>query len=54
MAKEVGFKKKQYTILVAMLIFAVALIASGLVPTSMFWIFVILTFIMGVMGPFFE
>ncbi len=54
MAKEVGFRKKQYTILVAMLIFAVALIASGLVPTSMFWLFVILTFIMGIMGPFFE
>ena len=40
--------------LVAMLIFAVALIASGLIPNSMFWMFVVLTFIMGVMGPFFE
>ncbi len=54
MAKEVGFRKKQYSILVAMLIFAVALIASGLIPNSMFWMFVVLTFIMGVMGPFFE
>lgn len=54
MAKEVGFRKKQYTILVAMLIFAVALIASGLIPNSMFWMFVFLTFVMGSMGPFFE
>ena len=54
MAKEVGFRKKQYTILVAMLIFAVALIASGLIPSSMFWMFVVLTSIMGMMGPFFE
>ncbi len=54
MAKEIGFKKKQYTILIAMIIFAVALIASGLLPASMFWMFVVLTFIMGVMGPFFE
>ena len=54
MAKEVGFRKKQYTILVAMLIFAVALIVSGLIPNSMFWMFVFLTFVMGSMGPFFE
>lgn len=54
MAKEVGFRKKQYTMLVAMLIFAVALITSGLIPNSMFWMFVFLTFVMGSMGPFFE
>ena len=54
MAKEIGFQKKQYTILVSMLIFGVALIASGIVPTHMFWLFVILTFIMGIMEPFFE
>lgn len=54
MAKEIGLKKKQYTILITMIIFAIALIASGIVPASMFYLFVILTLIMGLMGPFFE
>lgn len=49
-----GFKKKQYTIIIAMLLFAVFLLLSGFVPTNLFWIFVVLTFLMGVMGPFFN
>lgn len=54
MTKEIGFAKKQYTILVTMIIFAIAQIASGLIPVTMFWLFVILTFAMGLMGPFFH
>lgn len=49
-----GFPKKQYTLIISMLIFGVVLTIMGVVPVNLFWIFVILAGIAGVTSPFFQ
>ena len=49
-----GFPKKQYTLIISMLIFGVVLTIMGVVPVNLFWIFVILAGIAGITSPFFQ
>ncbi|MEG0873288.1 MAG: MFS transporter [Clostridia bacterium] len=49
-----GFKKKQYTIILSMLVFGIALAISGLVPVKLYFVFVAFVFIMGVAAPMFN
>ena len=49
-----GFEKKQYTVIFSILLFGAFLTISGIVPVSMFYVFVILSCLMGFTIPLFN
>ena len=49
-----GFKKKQYTVIFSILLFGAFLTISGIVPVSMFYLFVVLSCLMGFTIPLFN
>lgn len=49
-----GFKKKQYTLLISIMLFGVFLTITGILSNTAFVTFVILTALMGLMGPLFN